>query len=89
MTHISNWSVAIYIDEHDRMTEARAELQTRDTHVTGHGSARRNPRDSEVPEIGDELAVARALADLSHKLFDATVSDIEALTHTPAYVAES
>ena len=46
----------------------------------GVGLARRNPRDSEVPEIGDELAAARALADLAHQLIEATVADLEAAT---------
>jgi hypothetical protein len=36
--------------------------------VLGVGVSSRNPRDPEVPEIGDELAVARALADLSEHL---------------------
>ena len=39
-----------------------------------------------MPEIGDELAVARALSDLAHLLIDATVNDIEAMTHMPAHV---
>ena len=39
-----------------------------------------------MPEIGDELAVARALTDLAHQLIDATVSDIESMTHRPAHV---
>jgi hypothetical protein len=32
-----------------------------------------------VPEIGDELAAARALFDLAHRLLEATVRDIEQL----------
>ncbi|HEX5205022.1 MAG TPA: dsRBD fold-containing protein, partial [Actinoplanes sp.] len=46
--------------------------------------ARRRPTDTEVPEIGDELATARALADLAYKLLDVTVGDIEQFTHEPA-----
>ena len=42
--------------------------------------ARRNPSDTEVPEIGDELAAARALADLAHQRIEATVADLEAAT---------
>ncbi|WP_369794419.1 dsRBD fold-containing protein [Kutzneria sp. 744] len=41
-----------------------------------------------MPEIGDELAVARALADLSHQLLDAAVQDVEGITHRPAHFAE-
>lgn len=40
----------------------------------------------EVPEIGDELAAARALADLAHYLLDATAADIEQLTHAAVYL---
>jgi hypothetical protein len=31
--------------------------------------------------IGGELAVARALAELTHRLFDAAAADIEGSTH--------
>lgn len=31
----------------------------------------------DAPEIGDELAVARALSDLGHQLLDAAAGDIE------------
>ena len=56
------WSVEIVIDEHDAdeggsRTRAQARLRTRDTHtLVGVGLARRNPADTEIPEIGDELA---------------------------------
>ena len=68
MTHAKHWSVDIYIDEHEesRRTRAEARLHTGDrTDVRGVGTSSRNPRDREVPEIGDELAVSRALADLA------------------------
>lgn len=86
MDHTGQWRVDIYIDEHDGVTEATAHMHARDTEITGQGTARCNPRDTDVPEIGDELAVARALADLAHALFDATVSDIETITHQRASV---
>ena len=34
----------------------------------GWGRARRNPTDPEMPSVGEEIAAARALADLSHHL---------------------
>ena len=59
-----------------------ARLHTPDrTDLCGVGVARRNPGDREVPEISDELAVARALSDLAHRLLDAAAGDIEQLTH--------
>ncbi|WP_072691636.1 DUF1876 domain-containing protein [Rhodococcus marinonascens] len=81
------WSVDIVIEEHDSeeggsKTRAQARLRTSDTDtLVGIGRARRNPNDPEIPEVGDELATARALADLSHQLIEATVSDLEAATH--------
>ncbi len=75
------WSVQIYITEEGDETFARAVLSTRDhTHLTGAGRARRNPADQPVAEIGDELAVARALADLSGRLLSVTSADIAQLT---------
>lgn len=86
MLHARKWHVEIYIDEHDDDTRAEARLTTQDATVTiGRGRSRRNPRDTNVPEIGDELAVARALADLSHQLVDAAAQDVEAITHRPVH----
>ncbi|GAA0250811.1 DUF1876 domain-containing protein [Saccharothrix mutabilis subsp. mutabilis] len=87
MDIMKTWYVEIHLDEHDGRTRAKAKLKTRDgTHLTGIGLARLNPTDTDVPEIGDELAAARALADLAHALLNATADDIEALTHKPAQV---
>jgi len=79
-----HWSVDIFIDEHEdeRITHAEARLHTNDTtHLVGRGTARRNPDDTDIAEIGDELAVARALSSLAHELLDAATSDIEQITH--------
>ncbi|GLY70546.1 dsRBD fold-containing protein [Amycolatopsis taiwanensis] len=54
--------------------------------LVGVGDARLNPADRNVPEIGDELAVSRALSDLAHRLLDATAGDIEAITHKNAHL---
>ena len=40
-----------------------------------------------MPEIGDELAVARALSDLGHQPLDAAASDIEHITHQPMHLS--
>ena len=78
------WPVSVDIDEHEGRTRAVARLDTgRAEHLTGVGLARLNPADRDVPAIGDELAVARALADLSHQLFDGAAEEIEASTHGP------
>ncbi len=73
------WTVQIYIteDDNDNRTVARAVLLS--SSGRGHesvGYARRNPVDRPVPEIGDELAVGRALADLAGKLTDDAAEDV-------------
>lgn len=77
-----HWNVDIYIDEYDEKTRAHARLRNpNDTGLAGVGTARLNPADVNVPEIGDELAVSRALAELAHRLLDAAAGDIENITH--------
>jgi hypothetical protein len=85
MAVAKRWTVDIYIDEHEGQTRAEARLHTSDaTQLAGVGTARRNPADPEIPEIGDELAAARALSELAHNLLHAAASDIESVTHKPA-----
>lgn len=75
------WTVVVNIDEHDDHTSAEAQLQARDTSsVEGRGLARRSPGDTNVPEIGAELATARALSELAHRLLDASIADVEKMT---------
>lgn len=81
------WSVKIDIGEHDGRTRAIARLHTRDTErMSGVGFARLNPADHDVPEIGDEIAVARALADLGHHLLEAAAGDLEQVNRAPAHL---
>jgi hypothetical protein len=80
MTAAKRWHVEIFIDEHEdeRRTRAEARLHTEDeTHLRGVGTAHRNPADVEIPEIGDEVAAARALFALGHELLLAAACDIE------------
>ena len=75
------WAVQVYISEDRDDTVARAVLITRDgMRVTGIGRARRNPIDRPIPEIGDELAVSRALSDLADRLHVVATEDIAQLT---------
>jgi hypothetical protein len=87
MTGTKTWHVDIYIGEHEGQTHAEARLRPNgDTTLTGTGTARLNPSDRDVPEIGDELATARALSDLAHRLLHTAAEDIEAITHERAYL---
>ncbi|MEU7875894.1 DUF1876 domain-containing protein [Dactylosporangium sp. NPDC049140] len=87
MTAIKQWTVNIFIGEHDGRTYAEARLHTDDnTHIAGTGEARLHPADKDVPEIGNELAAARALADLGHQLLATTAADIQAISHRPVHL---
>jgi hypothetical protein len=88
MDAMKKWTVQVDIDEHEGSTRAVARLREGDTEsLTGTGLARLNPSDRDVPEIGDELAVARALSELSHRLLDVAARAIEERSGVPAHPA--
>ncbi|MDX3536956.1 DUF1876 family protein [Streptomyces sp. MB09-01] len=68
MSHATEWETRVYLFEEGHTTKVRVELDTGTNRLTGHGTARCNPADKDVPEIGDELATARALEDLATQL---------------------
>ena len=75
-----------FTQEEDR-TRADAILELRDERFHGFGQAKRAPEDPSVPLVGEELAAARALSDLSHKLLDAAAERIDSFPNpkgTPA-----
>ncbi|HET8560737.1 MAG TPA: DUF1876 domain-containing protein [Marmoricola sp.] len=85
MIETKRWKVDIFLGEQDGRTRAEARLIPGErATLVGTGSARLNPQDADVPEIGEELAVARALSDLGHQLLATTALDIEAITHEAA-----
>ncbi|MFJ9643521.1 DUF1876 domain-containing protein [Streptomyces sp. NPDC101206] len=83
MSHTSEWKTRVYLFEEDRMTKVRVELDTGTTKLTGHGTAHCNPTDTDVPEIGDELAAARAMEDLGSQLKRLAYGDMEAAETRP------
>lgn len=87
MSNAKHWTVHLVIDEQDhRNTRAEATLNADGRTESGTGTARRNPGDTEIPMIGDELAAARALFDLAHHLLEDAAHDIERSSHEPARV---
>ena len=87
MDEITTWNVAIDIGEHDGRTRAVAHLDPRDgRRLAGVGFARLAPTDRDVPEIGAEIAVARALADLSRRLLSVATEDVEHVTGEPSHL---
>jgi hypothetical protein len=76
------WNVRIDIDEDDTRTSAHAVLHSRDgVEIRGKGEARRRPSDAVIPEIGEELAVSRAMYSLADRLMEAAAKDVELLSH--------
>jgi hypothetical protein len=84
MIAMKRWRVDVFVGEQDGNTYAEARLHTElGDNLLGVGRARLNPNDYDVPEIGDEIAVARALSDLGHRLLITAAQDIEQITAEP------
>jgi hypothetical protein len=83
MATVDSWPVEISLREEDRETRAEARL-TEGVGLVGHGLARCNPDDREVMQIGEEIAAARALSDLAHRLLSYAAGQIEDITHERA-----
>jgi hypothetical protein len=80
--HIKTWHVELFIYEDDDSTSARAVLHADSAkHKDARGRAVRAPRDLAVPEIGDEVAVARALHNLADVLLNTAAEDITDIEH--------
>jgi hypothetical protein len=75
--HTTTWQMRIDLFEEEDRTRAEALLHTSaGTELRHTGLARRRPGDHDVPEIGDEVAVCRALSGIVHQLLDATLADL-------------
>lgn len=84
MRGLRRWTVDVFVGEDDGITYAEAALQDDiGNQILGTGRARLNPVDPDVPEIGDEIAVARALVDLGHRLLTTASVDLTNVTHEP------
>lgn len=64
----STMTIRVGFRRQGRRTEATATALVDDREVTGRGHAQRHPGDAPQRCIGEELALARALADLSSEL---------------------
>jgi hypothetical protein len=83
----TGWNVELQFEEEESLTAAAAMLRLQDgTEMQGRGQARRNPADPVQPQIGEEIAAARALSDLVHQLLDKAAAEIEDVTHKPAHL---
>jgi len=82
------WRVDLAFTEEESRTRADALLEIRGQRFHGWGQAKRAPEDPNVPVVGEELAAARALSDLSHKLLDAAATRIEEFEGRPVSLHE-
>lgn len=80
------WSISIAFTEDDDHTRADAVLELAGERFQASGLARRSPGDPSIPVIGEELAAARALSDLSHQLLEAAADRIEGFEGHPVKV---
>lgn len=70
-------TLAIHVTEDETDTVATATLDLRGEHFESTGKARRNPIDPPKPIIGEELAIARALAKLESSLMESARDKID------------
>jgi hypothetical protein len=80
----TRWDVQVFLSEKDGTTHAQARLfSSRPQHLTATGTAKLAPGDpQDVPEVGYELATARALLNLGEQLLRAAQEDVDALDQT-------
>ena len=86
MSETRVFTVEIEVHEQPDQAEAKAVLEIGDEVRGGWGRSRRNPSDPERPEVGAELAIARALTDLARHLGHDVEEQIEASEGGPANV---
>lgn len=81
MRTVKEWKVDLMLGENDGHSYAEARLITEvGDRLVGVGYARVSPEDYDIPEIGDEIAAARALVDLGRRLLDTASQDVEGVT---------
>lgn len=68
MSTTRHWDVRLELVEDVDHCEVIAHLDAGDRSLSGVGRSRRNPVDPTMPQVGEELATARALHDLAHHL---------------------
>jgi hypothetical protein len=70
-------TIDLLLDEDETDTVVHAKLQLRGDEFESVGKAHRRSSDRPIPVIGEELAVARALGDLTNQVTAAAQSKIE------------
>ncbi|HET7397185.1 MAG TPA: DUF1918 domain-containing protein [Intrasporangium sp.] len=85
--HVREWQVRISIFESGDDTSANVVLiSDSPQHLSARGSSHRSAHDDPAPQIGDEVAVARALRHLADKLVATAEGDIGSRMGAEAHV---
>ncbi|MFG2561312.1 DUF1876 domain-containing protein [Streptomyces sp. NPDC048496] len=83
MTRTLEWKLRLDLSEEGGTTKAEAVLDTGSEKLTGHGVARCNPTDVDIPSIGDELAASRAMKDVAGQLMREADREMESVGAGP------
>jgi hypothetical protein len=85
--HVRDWNIRVSIFESGDETNANVVLiADSPEQISARGTAHRSSRDASVPEIGDEVAVARALRHLADKLMETAEADVSGMTGEEAHI---
>jgi len=75
--HVTTWTVTVHVYEQGSQTSARAVLHAGSgSELEARGTTHRAPRELDVPEIGQEVAVSRALQQLADTLLATAAVDL-------------
>ncbi|GAA2724334.1 MULTISPECIES: DUF1876 domain-containing protein [Streptomyces] len=86
MKTIVGWHVEVEFEEIEKRTHAAVLLRLPDgTELRARAHATRHPDDPEQERVGEEVAAARALNELSRELLQKAGHDIEEVTHVAAH----
>ena len=87
MQTVVGWHVEIEFDEDDTRPRRPCCCGYRMVWSCGPaGTPSGTPLTSPQPRIGEEIAAARALSDLTHQLLDKAADEISEVTHRPATI---
>lgn len=82
------WQISMNLIEYDNnLTRAQVTAEAGSRTLRCYGEAHRNPGDSDVPDIGDEVAAGRALIELGNQLLRNAAQDIGVLEGHSVYVS--
>lgn len=73
-------TISVHLVEDPSETNVKLVLDLRGDHFEAIGKARRNPVDPPLPAIGEELAIARALANLQEAIMETALDKVEKFT---------